>query len=822
MDNILSWNVRGLNRCSKQKMIRNFILNQDIHLFSLLETRVKAYKLGSVYINVCPGWCFSSNISKHEGGRIIIGWNSRSFQVDILHMTSQLIHCKVTTDHQKKFCCTFVYGLNDSKDRHVLWEDLQKIANSGLEAWICIGDFNSVLNLDERIGRQVRLHEVYPMRNCFAKCGLMDIKAVGHFFTWNNKQEGDNRVLSRIDRAVANESWCDMFDKVSANFLPEGTLDHSPVVLKHFDILVERKPFRFFNMWCSALNFQDLVKDAWNKPIQGCAMFRVCQRLKGLKHVFKELNKKGFNDIQTQDIIAYDRMIHCQAELQRLPTDRMAVNAETEARKEYCRVHKTYTDFLKQKAKVEWIGYGDENTKMFHQSLKIRRLKNTIHAIFDDGGNWRNDPEAVNDDFLNYYVKLLGSKMESREPVIAGIINLRPKVQNDQYKDLEAGVTAQEVKSAMFSIGNDKSPGLDGYGSKFYKETWNTVGAEIVVAVKDFFRTGKMLDNLNATSITLIPKVDCPKTVMDYRPISCCHVIYKCITKILCARLKKVLPSIIAENQGAFIEGRSILHNVLICQDLVKHYNRKSNHKSCMIKIDIKKAYDTVEWEFVLEMMNALNFPEHFTKLIKVCLTSTKYSLMINGGVHGYFEARRGLRQGDPLSPLLFVICMEYLSRIMGYIGKLDQFKFHPRCDKLKLNHLCFADDLLLFCRGDYISIYHMIQGLNLFSKTSGLYANNQKTAMYCSGMLDDDMNRIKEASGFSMGCLPFRYLGVPISTRKLKVGDCEKLIDNITAKIRIWQTRKISYAGRGLLVNSVLMSMQTYWGQMFILPKLS
>lgn len=167
------------------------------------------------------------------------------------------------------------------------------------------------------------------------------------------------------------------------------------------------------------------------------------------------------------------------------------------------------------------------------------------------------------------------------------------------------------------------------------------------------------------------------------------------------SRLQKVLLDVISKSQGAFIEGRSILHNILICQDLVKHYTRKTSQKCCMIKIDITKAYDTVDWNFVDEMLKALNFPSHFSKLIMTCLTSTKYSLLLNGNTHGYFPAKRRLRLGDPPSPLLFVICMEYLSRIMQYVNTLQHFKFHPRCASMSLNHLCFADDVLLFCKGD-------------------------------------------------------------------------------------------------------------------------
>ena len=127
-------------------------------------------------------------------------------------------------------------------------------------------------------------------------------------------------------------------------------------------------------------------------------------------------------------------------------------------------------------------------------------------------------------------------------------------------------------------------------------------------------------------SITLIPKIPCPSYPGDYRPISCCHILYKCVAKLICYGLSKVPSSIVSLNQGAFVKGKNISHNILLCQDLVKHYSRKGCYPSCLIKVDIRKAYDTLDWLFVRDMMVALNFPSHFVKIIIACITSTQYA----------------------------------------------------------------------------------------------------------------------------------------------------------------------------------------------------
>lgn len=205
MERQVSWNSRGLNKPQKRLRIRNLLFQQKIGLFGLLETKIKASSLGALYLNVCPHWRVTFNLSICKGGRIVVGWHPSIFSVDILAMTSQLIHLKAElVGSHKSFNCTYVYGFNEAAERVALWKDLQSIANRITLPWIVLGDFNNVLHFNERIGAPIREKEVKPMRTCFTYCGLTDLKSIGHFYTWNNKQQSGSRVYTKIDRAVGN------------------------------------------------------------------------------------------------------------------------------------------------------------------------------------------------------------------------------------------------------------------------------------------------------------------------------------------------------------------------------------------------------------------------------------------------------------------------------------------------------------------------------------------------------------------------------------------------------------------------------------------
>lgn len=219
----------------------------------------------------------------------------------------------------------------------------------------------------------------------------------------------------------------------------------------------------------------------------------------------------------------------------------------------------------------------------------------------------------------------------------------------------------------------------------------------------------------NSTAISLIPKVENPISLKQFRPISCCNVIYKVISKILVRRIQPLIPHLVNDNQAAFVKGRTIQNNILLMHEIVESYNRKGGPKCCAVKVNIMKAFDTVSWTYLDWILQNMNFPDEFIKWIELCITTTSFSINLNGSLNGHFKASRELRQGDPLSSSLFILITEGFNQILNIKASDPCFTFHRRCEQLKISSLIFADDLFILSKADSQSILKFQEALSEF-----------------------------------------------------------------------------------------------------------
>lgn len=314
---------------------------------------------------------------------------------------------------------------------------------------------------------------------------------------------------------------------------------------------------------------------------------------------------------------------------------------------------------------------------------------------------------------------------------------------------------------------------------------------------------------LNSTYLTLIPKKVEAVSPGDFRPISLIHSFAKLVTKIMANRLASLLHKLVAVNQSAFVKGRSIHDNYLMVHHTIKHLHKKKV-ASLFLKLDVTKAFDSVSWAFLLDVLVHLGFGPRWCNLISNLLSTSSTRVLLNGTPGDHIRHMRGLRQGDPLSPMLFIIIMDVLSSLFkevercGLLQSLDN-------DKIKSRILVYADDVVLFIKPQDLELRCTKVILDCFGEASGLVANMQKSCFIPIACNDQAV----QESGSLLQCpsttFPCTYLGLPISNKKLSKGTLMVWVEKIADRLPSWKASLLNLVGRTTLVRFVLSAIPVY-----------
>ncbi|GJR80252.1 putative RNA-directed DNA polymerase [Tanacetum coccineum] len=797
------------------------IYDNKLSICAILESHVQNSNLVKLCSCVFNHWDWTSNGSLcSKGTRIILGWNKHDVDVVVISQSDQVIHTRIWLKLEKKeLFCSFVYGHNRYIQRRELWDNLGT-HNYYIRSrpWCLLGDFNAALFGNDSTASSSNMDiAMREFKECVDAIDIMDIPCSGLHFTWTQKPRGFDGLLKKIDRVLGNMSFFDCFVGAHAIFQPYRTSDHAPAVLViPTDIKKPPKPFKFFNILTQHGKFKEVVSEGWLLEVSGFHMFKLTKKLKNLKKPFRKLLHDHGN--------IHENVTKLRAELDKVQADLDLDPFNVELREEEVGYVQAYNQaiiiqerFLKQKAKILWLKEGDSNSAYFHKAVKGRMSRSRIDVVADSEGIlYENDQVA--DAFVSHYNVFLGQEGMPSCFNYQGLFH--KSLESDVAEDMIREVCAKEIKEAMFSMGNDKSPGPDGFTAAFFKESWDIVGNDVIKAIQEFFVNGKLLKELNHTIIALIPKVKSPTKVNDYRPISCCNVLFKCISKIIANRIKRSLKYLISSNQSAFVPGRSISDNILLTHELMHNYHLDRGVPRCAFKVDIQKAYDTVDWEFLKAALEGFGFHNTMIRWIMECVTTTSFSISINGSLYGHFKGKRGLRQGDPISPYLFTIVMEVLTLMLKRrVREVEGFTYHRYCSNMELINLCFADDLFLFAHGDTSSAKIIMDSLDEFKFASGLVPSIPKSKAYFCNVLNHVKLAILQVMPFEEGRLPVKYLGVPLVPSRLVFKDCKELIDKVISRTNDWKNKSLSIAGRLQLIQSVISSMHVFWASVFILP---
>ncbi|XP_062007342.1 uncharacterized protein LOC133724594 [Rosa rugosa] len=457
----------------------------------------------------------------------------------------------------------------------------------------------------------------------------------------------------------------------------------------------------------------------------------------------------------------------------------------------------------KQKSREKWIKDGDRNTKNFHITTMVRRRRNKIDDLFYANGVWSEAPDNMKNTAMMFFQKLFA--YEEGPDLRILIPSIFPTIEHSRLDDLATPVTAAEIKSALFSIGSLKAPGFDDESSKHQHPKMNEIP-----------------DGLNDTLITLVPKTESPKHMHLFRPISLCSTLYKIISKIIVARIRPILTSWISPNQVSFVPGRHISDNILITQEILHKCRTTKGKKGFMVwKIDLSKAYDKLRWSFIHQVLTELMIPDSLTKLIMHCITSTTFQVIVNGDLSSKLSAGRGVRQGDPLSPYIFVLCMENLSHLIQSAVEVGQWKpIQSSKSGPFVSHLFFADDLILFAEASTTQTRVLKKCMDIFCGLSGQSVNFEKSKLYCSPNIKRRIARsISRVCGSPLTSNLGKYLGMPLIHSRVNMHTYSELVDKVQNKLAGWKSIALNMARRLTLVQAVTTSTPIYAMQTTKLP---
>ncbi|KAL0289202.1 UNVERIFIED_CONTAM: Retrovirus-related Pol polyprotein from type-2 retrotransposable element R2DM [Sesamum radiatum] len=747
-----SLDEEGLNSVGHQEAVGQLVLEHNIQFLGLLETRVRQVNINSVRSNLLRNWSWFDDYSG-PGGRIWLVWNAVDVDVEVLRVETQFIHCKVTNKAMHTTCLmTVVYGECDIIPRRELWAGLCLLSGSlSDEPWCVLGDFNAVIDASEICGTSADVsNAMAEFQDCITAAALVHLSFTGCLFSWHNCREGSSSLWKRLDRILINAAWLTTWPNSKYICALPSTSDHSPLILSGYDRGMGRGTFRFANFLAKQPGFLSSVWSIWRHNIHGTQMFGVVNKLKSLKPIFRAQRKvKGDLSKNVQQAKVFLDKAQVLFDVYK---EGLLLQLVKMCQVLYCVSVKQERSMLQQRAKLNWLKDGDQCTKVFFRKINTRRARQHIHQIMDSTGELKSEPSQVVSEFVSYYQTLLGGVRNNRaldlsflQPGLKHILTM------EEANGLVSAVSLDEIKEAFFDISEDSAQDRMAIHPLFSRQLGLSLGGT----------------------------------------------------------MQQVLPLLIDCSQNAFIPGRSIADNVMLAQELLSGYNLKRLPPRCTIKVDIQKAYDSVSWDFVLEGLRIFNFPSSFIGWIEQCITTVTYSVSLNGSIHGFFQGARGIRQGDPMSPYLFVIVMELWHVLLKLrVQNSDRFLYHWKCRELGILNLCFADDVLIFCSADTQSASIIKQSLAEFAILSGLQVNPHKSQVILSKSVQSERQAILDIMGYQAGMLPIKYLGVPLVASRLSIEDCKPLLHKIDKRLAGWGQLTLSFAGRTQLIKSVLSSL--------------
>uniref|UniRef100_A0A2N9GN59 Reverse transcriptase domain-containing protein n=1 Tax=Fagus sylvatica TaxID=28930 RepID=A0A2N9GN59_FAGSY len=787
---------KNKNDPKKREILRNWLRKWKIDVVCLQETKLDKIDwriIQSIWGNRFVDWVALDAVN--TAGGVLLLWDKRVLELIDSAVGKFSVSClwKGLLDGFE-WVGTGLYGPTCDEIRPDFWSEVKNVRQQWAQPWCVFGDFNVVRFPSERLGCSRLSASMSDFSDFIDDLNLVDLPLHGGQYTWCNGSS--NPSMSRIDRVLVSSDWEEQYPDVFQKLLPKPISDHAPLLLEVGGMAGGKRAFKFENMWLKDPNFVNKVRGWWSSySFMGTPSYVLSQKLKALKEDLKLWNKQVFGDVGLKR-----QQLECELQSFDEKEGTSFLTSEERVLREACKAELGKVAHLeevswRQKSRVLWLKEGDNNTKFFHQMANSHRRNNHMERVEVDGSVYEVESE-VREKVVQFYASLY-QEQEPWRPTVDGLDF--DMISEEEKALLERRFERDEVLQVVKDLQGDKAPGPDGFTMAFFQKCWPVLEEDIMGFFGEVHTYCKFERSLNASFIALIPKKQNATNIRDFRPISLIGSVYKILSKVLANRLKGVLDHIISESQNSFIGGRKILDSVLIANECLDS-RLKSRLPGIICKLDIEKAYDHVHWGSLLYLLKRMGFGTKWCQWIEACISSVQFSVLVNGSPEGFFRSSRGIRQGDPLSPLLFLLIMEVLSRMLRKVeleGLIQGFSAGSNASEgLRISHLLFADDTILFCDADLGQVSYIRMVLSCFEAVTGLRVNMAKSEMVPVGEVGN-IAMLADSLDCRVGSLPLAYLGMPLGASYKAVAVWDPIIEKMERRIEKLQ-RNFLWGGMG------------------------
>ena len=760
---------------------------------------------------------WSLGTSNRKGVAILISDNFRMKYPDmkISHVSNdsrgRFIKC-ILTVNECKFRILVVYAPNNPLERIQFFLDLAEIIKDGVEDAENIGggDWNCTMNtLLDRLNC-VSKHNDSGRSNLNYLCNLFDLEDIWRRryptereYSWTGKGK-----YSRIDYWLTSRSLNSQVDKVFYCFAP--FTDHSAINL----IINTEEVKRGKGTW--KMNSDHLLHNEFREGFLD--MWGKWQLKKGNYSDIKmwwDVGKKRIQSYARSYALEYNALNRSKLrEIEQKIDLRKKANADYQSlQREYEDIFSNKTKGAQVRSRVKWWEEGEKSSKYFFGLEKRNFKEKSWTKIFDINGQTLFGTQAIQARQVEFYKDLYKSQNLSNNDAERDFFLGSPNSTNSTYKLseeskqlLDADISIDEIKRSLIKMNNNKSPGPDGISVEFYKLFWNTISKDLHEVFISGLEDHQLAYTQYLATIVLLYKKGPRPDIKNWRPISLLNTDYKLLSKVFAERLKKVLPEIIHSDQKGCVSGRYMGENIRLIDDLLFEMENQ-NPDSVILQLDQEKAFDRVEWSWLFEVLRHYNFGDIFIENLKTLYKSAKVSIMTNGYQSEYFDISRGIRQGDSLSALLYIIQFEPLmakirnsANIEGVTLNLNNLK-----ENIEIKGCQYVDDSNNSLKNIHI-VPNFFEILQKFEKISGSKVNFGKTVcLAVNDELNDPTGLLEPTIG------PEKVLGVPLGKNRSDKGDFwEKRLKKLETKLNIWRLRNLSFEGKTLIIRSLGVSQIT------------